>query len=120
MNQKYYQNIYHANVVCFGLIPKREGSISPAYFHLWLPDYLSHVFSLSALVMDKFLCNWYCLSECRYYVDVNQIWPRVYVTTMLRGMLLRVMIRWSVNRVGIGWPGSRERWATAHGWYHVD
>ena len=26
----------------------------------------------------------------------------------------------SVNRVGIGWPGSGERWATAPGWYHVD
>ena len=26
----------------------------------------------------------------------------------------------SVNRVGIGWPESGERWVTAHGWYHVD
>ena len=26
----------------------------------------------------------------------------------------------SVNRVGIGWPGIGERWATAHGWYHED
>ena len=26
----------------------------------------------------------------------------------------------SVNRVGTGWPGSGERWVTAHGWYHVD
>ena len=25
-----------------------------------------------------------------------------------------------MNRVGIGSPGSGERWATAHGWYHVD
>ena len=26
----------------------------------------------------------------------------------------------SVNRVGIGWPESGKRLATAHGWYHVD
>ena len=26
----------------------------------------------------------------------------------------------SVNRVGIGRPGSGQRWAAAHGWYHVD
>ena len=25
-----------------------------------------------------------------------------------------------MNRVGIGWPGSGERWAAAHGWYHAD
>ena len=25
-----------------------------------------------------------------------------------------------MNRVGIGWPGSREKLATAHRWYHVD
>ena len=37
-------------------------------------------FALSALVMDQLLCTWYCLSECRCYVVVNQVWPRVYVT----------------------------------------
>ena len=25
-----------------------------------------------------------------------------------------------MNRVGIGWPGSGENLATAHGWYHLD
>ena len=80
-------------MVCFGIIPEREGSISPAYFYGWPSDYLSHVFALSAMVMDKFLCTWYCLSECRSYVDVNQVWSRVYVTTK-RGMLFWMMVRW--------------------------
>ena len=64
---------------CFGWIPEREESISPAYFHGWLPNYLSHVFALLAPVMDQFLCTWSCLTECRCYLDVNQVWPRVYV-----------------------------------------
>ena len=49
---------------CFGEA-EAEGSISPAYSHGWLPNYLSHLFVLSALVMDKFLCTWYYVRECR-------------------------------------------------------
>ena len=38
------------------------------------------VWIASAVVMDQFLCTWSCLSVCRCYVDVNQVWSRVYVT----------------------------------------
>ena len=82
------------------------------------------VWIASAVVMDQFLCTRSCLSECRCYVDVNQVWCRVYVTAK-RACYFG---RWSdgnraggsVNRAGIGWSGSGERWTAAHGWYHLD
>ena len=42
--------------VCFGSIPERKGSISPASFYGQLPDYWSHVFdSFAYLMFSAFL-----------------------------------------------------------------
>ena len=74
--KRYFISLPHVSrgwqVDCFGWIPEREG---------WLPNYLSHVFALSAWWMDKFLCTWRYWSECGYCVDMSQAWPKVYATT---------------------------------------
>ena len=56
-------------------------------------------------------------------MDVNQVWSGVYGTATKWHATLgdgQMVTGGSVNRVGIVWPGSGERWVTAHGWYHVD
>ena len=71
--------------------------------------------------MDQLLCTWRCLSECGCCVDVSHAWHRVYATT--KRACYWVMVR--TGGLGIGWEldgqgAEEERWASAHGWYHVD